>query len=34
VFRVRIGPFRTRNEADSIAVRLEKEERIKPWVTR
>jgi cell division septation protein DedD len=34
VFRVRIGPFSTRREADTMAVRLEKEEQFKPWVTR
>jgi cell division septation protein DedD len=34
VFRVRIGPFKTRREADTMAVRLEKEEQFKPWVTR
>jgi cell division septation protein DedD len=34
VFRVRIGPFRTRGEADNMAARLEKEEQFKPWVTR
>jgi DedD protein len=34
VFRVRIGPFNTRREADTMAVRLEKEEQFKPWVTR
>jgi len=34
VFRVRIGPFRTRNDADNMAARLEKEEQFKPWVTR
>jgi cell division septation protein DedD len=34
VYRVRIGPFKTRREADVIALRLEKEEQIKPWVTR
>jgi DedD protein len=34
VFRVRIGPFKTRGEADTMAVRLEKEEQFKPWVTR
>jgi DedD protein len=34
VFRVRIGPFRTRREADTMAARLEKEEQFKPWVTR
>lgn len=34
VFRVRIGPFKTRREAESTAARLEKEEQFKPWVTR
>jgi cell division septation protein DedD len=34
VYRVRIGPFRTRREADTVAVKLEKEEQFKPWVTR
>jgi DedD protein len=34
VFRVRIGPFKTRREADTMAMRLEKEEQFKPWVTR
>ena len=34
VFRVRVGTFKTRHEADLIAARLQKEEQIKPWVTR
>jgi cell division septation protein DedD len=34
VFRVRIGTFRTKREAETIAAKLQKEEQIKPWVTR
>jgi cell division septation protein DedD len=34
VFRVRVGTFRTRREAQTIADRLQKEEKFKPWVTR
>jgi hypothetical protein len=34
VFRVRVGTFKTRREADVVAARLLKEEQIKPWVTR
>jgi len=34
VFRVRIGSFKTRREAESMAARLQKEEQVKPWVTR
>jgi cell division septation protein DedD len=34
VFRVRVGTFKTRREAESIATKLEKEEQFKPWVTR
>lgn len=34
VYRVRIGPFKTRREADNVASRLQKEEQFKPWVTR
>ena len=34
VFRVRIGSFKTRREADAMAARIQKEEQIKPWVTR
>ncbi len=34
VFRVRVGKFTTRREAESVAARLQKEEQFKPWVTR
>jgi cell division septation protein DedD len=34
VFRVRVGSFKTRREAESVAARLQKEEQFKPWVTR
>jgi cell division protein FtsN len=34
VFRVRIGTFKTKREAETIAAKLQKEEQIKPWVTR
>ncbi|MGH9144876.1 MAG: SPOR domain-containing protein [Vicinamibacterales bacterium] len=34
VFRVRVGKFSTRREAESVAARLQKEEQFKPWVTR
>lgn len=33
-FRVRVGVFRTRREADNLARKIEREEKIKPWVTR
>jgi cell division septation protein DedD len=34
VFRVRVGKFGTRREAEAVAARLQKEEQFKPWVTR
>jgi cell division septation protein DedD len=34
VFRVRVGTFKTKREADSVAARLKKEEKFTPWVTR
>ncbi len=34
VFRVRVGKYPTRREAESIAAKLQKEEQFKPWVTR
>ncbi len=34
VFRVRVGTFKTRREAETVASRLQKEEQFKPWVTR
>jgi len=34
VYRVRVGRFKSRQEADATARRLEKEEKFKPWVIR
>jgi cell division septation protein DedD len=34
VYRVRIGTFKTKREAETMAERLQKEEQFKPWVTR
>lgn len=34
VYRVRVGKFRNRREAEQVATRLEKEEQFKPWVVR
>jgi DedD protein len=34
VFRVRVGKYDSRREAESVAGRLEKEEQFKPWITR
>ena len=34
VFRVRVGKFNTRREAETVAAQLQKEEQFKPWVTR
>jgi DedD protein len=34
VFRVRVGKFDTRAEAQRVATRLRKEEQFKPWITR
>jgi len=34
VFRVRVGRFGTRHEAETLKTRLEKEEQFKPFVTR
>ena len=34
VYRVRVGKFNTRREAESVAAKLQKEEQFKPWVTR
>ena len=33
-FRVRIGKYADRREAEAVAGRLEQEERFKPWITR
>jgi len=34
IFRVRVGRFPTRREAETIAAKLQKEEQLSPWVTR
>jgi cell division septation protein DedD len=34
MFRVRVGHFADRSQADAVAVRLAKEEKFRPWVTR
>lgn len=34
VYRVRVGKFPTRREAETVAGKLQKEEQFKPWVTR
>jgi cell division septation protein DedD len=34
VYRVRVGKFPTRREAESMAARLKKEELFNPWITR
>jgi cell division septation protein DedD len=34
VYRVRVGKFTDRHEADTVAARLQKEEQFKPWIVR
>jgi cell division septation protein DedD len=34
VYRVRVGKFKDRREAEEAATRLEKEEQFKPWIVR
>jgi septal ring-binding cell division protein DamX len=34
VYRVRVGKFSTRREAETVAGKLQKEEQFKPWITR
>ena len=34
VFRVRVGKYADRQEAETVARKLEKEEQFKPWITR
>ncbi|HXG88693.1 MAG TPA: SPOR domain-containing protein [Vicinamibacterales bacterium] len=34
VFRVRVGKFKDRREAETVKTRLEKEEQFKPWIVR
>ena len=33
-YRVRVGKFKTKREAEQVAARLQKEEQFKPWITR
>jgi cell division septation protein DedD len=34
LYRVRVGRFKTRREAEAVASKLQKEEQFKPWITR
>lgn len=34
VFRVRVGGYKNRRDADTVAAKLRRDERIDPWVTR
>jgi cell division protein FtsN len=34
MYRVRVGRFKTRHDAEPVAARLQKEEQYKPWITR
>ena len=34
VFRVRVGKYNDRHQAEAVKARLEKEEQFKPWITR
>ncbi|HUQ87645.1 MAG TPA: SPOR domain-containing protein [Vicinamibacterales bacterium] len=34
VFRVRVGKYKDRREADTVSARLQKEEQFKPWIVR
>ena len=34
VYRVRVGKFKERREADTVAARLQKDEQFKPWIVR
>ena len=34
VFRVRVGKFKDRREAETVAARLQKEEQFNPWIVR
>jgi cell division septation protein DedD len=34
VFRVRVGKFKDRQDAETVAARLQKEEQFKPWIVR
>jgi len=34
MYRVRVGKFKNRHDAEPIAARLQKEEQLRPWITR
>jgi cell division protein FtsN len=34
MFRVRVGSFKTRADADTLAAKLKSQEHFDPWVTR
>jgi cell division septation protein DedD len=34
IYRVRVGKFESRREAEQVAARLEKEEQFRPWIVR
>ena len=34
MYRVRVGKFKTKREAEAVASKLQKEEQFKPWITR
>ena len=34
MYRVRVGKYKDRREADTVAARLQKEEQFKPWIVR
>lgn len=34
MYRVRVGKYKDRREADTVAAKLEKEEQFKPWIVR
>jgi cell division septation protein DedD len=34
MYRVRVGKFKTRHDAEPVAARLQREESYKPWITR
>ncbi len=34
VYRVRVGSFKTRRDAEPLAAKLQQEEQFKPWITR
>lgn len=34
IYRVRVGKYKSRREAEQVAARLEREEQFKPWISR